>query len=338
MKPYILGYVTDDALPGVTERDARMLTHINIAFGVVKNGLADVGHLKHLSCLPRIRAWNKEIKLVLSVGGWGAGGFSDMALTEEGRRAFAASCRRICDEHALDGVDIDWEYPCNDSAGIDADPRDRENFTLLLRALRDAFRDRIVSIAAGALDHFVRDTEMARAHGPLDYVQLMTYDMRSGFCSEAGHHTAPFPSEKGDPRVCMSSTVEAFHAAGVPYEKMIVGAAFYARRWGGVPDTDHGMFMPAGTVGQGGPDYGVLAADYIGKNGWTRYWDESAQAPWLCRDGELISYDDELSIAAKCRYLLEKGLLGIMYWEHGCDGTRRLLTAMARALGRDGEA
>ncbi len=332
MKPTILGYVTDRALPGVTEADARKLTHINIAFGLVKDGLADVSRCKHLACLPRIRAWNPGIKLVLSIGGWGAGGFSNMALTEDGRRAFAESCARICDQHALDGIDIDWEYPCNASANIDADPRDKETFTQLLWALRDALPGKIVSIAAGASDRFIRDTEMQKVQEPLDYVQLMTYDIRSGFCREAGHHTALYPSEKGNPRLCAAETVEAFHAAGVPYEKIVIGAAFYARRWGGVPDEDHGLFQPAGTIGQGGPDYGELAANYIGKNGWTRYWDDKAQAPWLYKDGEFISYDDERSIAAKCEYLLQKGLLGIMYWEHGCDGTRALLSCMADAL------
>ncbi len=332
MKRYILGYVTDRALPSVTEQDARRLTHINIAFGLVKKGLADVSHLKNLSCLPQIKAWNNDIQFVLSVGGWGAGGFSDMSLSEGGRRAFAESCREICDKYALDGIDIDWEYPCNACANIDADQRDKENFTLLLQALRDALGDRIVSIAAGALQHFIHDTDMESAHRPLDYVQLMTYDMRSGFCTEAGHHTALYPSLKGDPRICTASTVEAFHEAGVPYEKIIIGAAFYSRHWSGVPDVDHGMFQQAATVGTGGPRYTALVSDYIDQNGWTRYYDEAAQASWLYKDGELLSYDDELSIAAKCEYLKRKGLLGIMYWEHGCDETRRLLGVMAKEL------
>ena len=30
----------------------------------------------------------------------------------------------------------------------------------------------------------------------------------------------------------------------------------------------------------------------------------------------------------KCRYLKAEGLKGIMYWEHGCDPSRSLLTAV----------
>ncbi len=332
MKPYILGYVTDKALSGVTEQDSKMLTHINIAFGLVKNGLADVSHLNNLGCLARIREWNADIKIVLSIGGWGAGGFSDMALTEQGRRNFCESCKHICDEYGLDGIDIDWEYPCNASANIDADPRDKETFTLLLQGLREALGSKIVSIAAGALDHFIRDTDMRSAQEPLDYVQLMTYDMRSGFCTEAGHHTALYPSEKGDPRITTSETVEAFHRAGVPYEKIVIGSGFYARRWSDVPAEDFGLFQPTPNVAAFGPNFTTLTNEYIGKNGWTFNWDDSAKAPWLYKDGTFVSYDNEASVTAKCEYLLKKGLLGIMYWEHGCDEKRVLLSAIHAAL------
>ena len=99
--------------------------------------LLDLHLLKYLHLLPRLRAWNPEMKIVLSVGGWGADGFSHMAMTEDGRRKFARSCLDAVEKYNLDGIDIDWEYPCSDAAGIGADPRDKENFTALLAALRE---------------------------------------------------------------------------------------------------------------------------------------------------------------------------------------------------------
>ena len=44
---------------------------------------------------------------------------------------------------------------------------------------------------------------------------------------------------------------------------------------------------------------------------------------------EFLSYDDEESVAEKVRYASEKNLLGVMYWEHGSDPTRKLLRAMS---------
>jgi len=331
-RPLILGYVTNRSLPMVTPEDALALTHINLAFGLIRDGLLDLSGLPDLERIRKIRAYNPEIRIVLSVGGWGAGGFSDMAMTKAGRRAFAASVERALDRHALDGVDIDWEYPCSSQAEIDADPRDREHFTYLLQALRDAAGERIVSIAAGAGAYFVRDTEMDRVAEILTYVQLMTYDMRGGFCMQAGHHTALSPSAgDGEGRDAMS-VVELFHKAGVPYEKLILGAAFYARHWRGVPDVGHGLFQPAATVGASGPGYGTLAAEYIDKNGWTRHWDDEAKAPYLFNGSEFISYDDCQSIRHKCAFVKERGLGGIMYWEHGCDHTHTLLKTMADCL------
>ncbi len=331
-KPLILGYVTNRSLPTVTPEDACRLTHINLAFATVRGGLADISGLGNIDKVKEMRAYNPSLKAVLSIGGWGAGGFSAMAMTENGRRAFALSVEEILDRHALDGVDIDWEYPCSSQAGIDADERDRENFTHLLKALREAAGERIVSIAAGAGEYFVRDTEMDKVSALLDYVQLMTYDMRGGFCRQAGHHSALYPSAGDTPGRDAASAAELFHDAGVPLEKLILGAAFYSRRWRGVPDIGYGLLQPADTAGEFGPGYGELITGYIGKNGWTRHWDDTAKAPFLFNGSEFLSYDDSESIRHKCAYVLEKELGGIMYWEHGCDNTHSLLKVMAEHL------
>ena len=160
MRHLILGYAMDASLPLFTREDLRRLTHINLAFGLIRDGGLTLEKLTHLDLLPQFRAWNPDIHIVLSVGGWGAGGFSEMARTAEGRRSFARCCRRAVDEYGLDGIDIDWEYPCSDLAGIDADPSDRETFTLLLQALREALGDHLLSVAVGASTEFVRSTQM----------------------------------------------------------------------------------------------------------------------------------------------------------------------------------
>ena len=48
MERLILGYVTDGALESVTKEDALRLTHINLAFGVIREGLLDMSHLPHI--------------------------------------------------------------------------------------------------------------------------------------------------------------------------------------------------------------------------------------------------------------------------------------------------
>ncbi len=331
MKKYALAYAMNEGLSVFTKEDLRCLSHINLAFGLVN--LVDMGQLTNIGLIETFRKWNPEIKIVLSVGGWGAGGFSTMAMTAAGREAFAQSCLEAAERYGLDGIDIDWEYPCSDQAGIDCDPRDRENFTLLLQALRDKIGPRSLSIAAGAGEYFVRNTEMEKVAQIVDYVQIMTYDMRSGFTHEAGHHAA-LRAGKGDHRGLNTvDMVEMFHKAGVPLEKIVIGAAFYSRKWSGVENKSNGLCQPAQTGGEGGLRYSDITESFIAENGYTKYWDEDAQAAYLWNGSSFISYESPEAIALKCRYVKETGLLGLMYWEHGCDTTHELVKVIGRELG-----
>lgn len=333
MQYYKIGYVPNAVIPDVTPADVGKLTHINLAFGLVENGLLDTHKLTHIDAIQNFKRWNPQLKVILSVGGWGAGGFSTMALTAEGRRAFAASCLAYVQQHQLDGIDIDWEYPCNDAAGIDANPRDRENFTLLLQALRDALGpDRIVSIAAGAGEYFIRDTEINKVASLVDYVQVMTYDMRNGNTTQAGHHAALGSSAGDDKTTSTRYIMDLFHNAGVPSRKLIVGIAFYGRTFTGVPNVNHGLLQPAGSVGNYGPAFSEITEDFLREGHFTQYWDEQAEASYLWNGRDFISFESAEAVRRKCAYAKEKGFLGVMYWQHGSDTTRALLTVIDKTL------
>ena len=333
MKYIVLGYTYDAAMLDVTEADVKKLTHMNLAFGLIKDGLLDLSRMSNWDYIKNYRIWNPNLKVVLSVGGWGAGGFSKMAMTEEGRRAFAQSCLEVVETYNLDGIDIDWEYPCSDMAEIDCDPRDKENYTLLLQALRDVLgENRIVSIAVGAGEYFVEGTEMDKVAQIVDYVQLMTYDMRNGFTKQAGHHASLGLSKGDTTNTSTRGIVEMFHDAGVPYEKMVAGAAFYSRRFDGVADVNHGLLQPSESVGYAGPTYGEIA-EFKAAGGYTEYWDEDAEASYLFNGSTFISFESPEAVRRKCLYAKERGLMGVMYWEHGCDPTRELLTVMSETMG-----
>ena len=333
MKPILLGYATGRGLDQMTEADAQRLTHVNIAFGVIENGLLSMRGLPCLKeQLSRVRALNPALKIVLSIGGWTAGGFSLMSRTQAGRDAFAASVKQVLDDYGLDGVDIDWEYPCSGQAGIDFDPSDRENFTFLMESMRQAAGpERIVSIAAGGGDYFIRDTEMDKVAAICDYVQIMTYDLNC-FTHTTRHHTSLYALAGSYPQGNADYCARIFEAGGVPREKMVLGAAFYSRKWTGVKNEKNGLLQDAESIGGYGPSYGELLDGYIGKNGFVRYWDDVAKAPYLFDGCTFITYEDAQSIAEKCAYIKKNSLLGLMYWEHSCDPTGELLAAIAENL------
>ncbi len=126
--PIIAGYVVDNVLPDVTREDAFKLTHVFVAFGIVVDGRVSVDHLQNLDHIDKIRSYNPAIKILLSIGGWGAGGFSEAAFTVDGRKQFAQSVAGLMEAYHFDGADIDWEYPCYGEAGIGSCPEDKTNF------------------------------------------------------------------------------------------------------------------------------------------------------------------------------------------------------------------
>lgn len=120
--------------------DPSLMTHINYAFGAVPEdfrgvSIANEGRLRAIAALKKE---NPHLRVLLSVGGWGSGRFSEMAASDEYRALFARACRKACDDYNLDGIDIDWEYPTQSGAGISSSPQDTEHFTLLMRDLRKA--------------------------------------------------------------------------------------------------------------------------------------------------------------------------------------------------------
>lgn len=338
----LIGYVSTNDLSLLSDSDIRALDVINLAFGHIVNGCVYYAPDCVSEEFKRIRKENAECKLVLSVGGWGAGGFSEAAADEEGREKFALTAVEIIRHYGLDGLDIDWEYPCISTAGIAATYDDRENFTKLIKTSREIMdkelgKDKMLTIVAGAGEYFINSTNMREVEKYLDYVQLMTYDLRGGYHIITGHHTNLLDDKKDILQASAKKAAACFENAGVPREKLILGAAYYSRMWKGVPDRENGLHQMAETTGGYGPSYGELVKDYINKNGYKRYFDEEARAPWLFNGDTFISYDDEVSCSEKAEYVVNNGLGGIMFWEYRLDETRTLTEVMRKALDKNYE-
>ena len=339
-KNLLIGYVGSSALPSVTPEDAAKMTHINVAFGHVKDSRVTVANTRNLDTLSKLREYNPKLGILLSLGGWGAGGFSEAAATPQGRQTFANTALEILKDAQLDGIDVDWEYPCYGVADIGAQPADKRNFTLLLKELRQVLdrqgeqdgRHYLLTIATGADQYYIDGTEMAEVQTYLDWVQLMTYDMRGGFQVLTGHHTNLFTPTGDLFRISVDASVKMFRDAGVPQDKIVIGGALYSRMWKNVPNKNNGLYQMSPTSGGYGPVYTDLLANYIDKNRFARYWDEEAQAPYLFDGSSFITYDDEQSLQAKCAYLKENRLKGIMFWEYSCDQSGTLLDTMYRHL------
>lgn len=346
--PRLVGYVTPQAQPSRIE--ARRMSDAIFAFAQVKDGRVTLDE-ESASAFARlrdvVRQRNPRIKVLISVGGWGVGGFSDAALTDSSRQRFAQTAVALLRTQRADGLDVDWEYPGHHEADIDWRPADRENFTALLTTLRQAF-DRASREDAQAPRHYLLTAaladgryldhvQLAAVAAQLDWINVMTYDFNNSLTSTTGHHAGLFRSAASrDPHDrSTDGAVREYLAAGVPEEKIVIGAAFYARAFAAVRDRDNGRYQPYGRY-LTTYDWPQLQASYIDRNGFRRYWDEQAQAPylWNAQTRGFVSYEDPQSLRAKAAYVKAQRLGGVMYWAQSLDPDNQLFDALATALGR----
>ncbi|GIO32569.1 MULTISPECIES: glycosyl hydrolase family 18 protein [Paenibacillus] len=334
---YVPGWV---AWSGAKPIDAGKLTHINYAFTHIQDNkivpMEGQGDDANYAYLQSLKAQNPNLKILNSVGGWGADGFSDAVLTEESRETFASSIIDYMKRYDLDGIDLDWEYPTQSADGVmKARPEDKQNFTLMLKLLREKL-DRLgaetgkyyeLTIAAGAFQSYLNGVEIGEVVKYVDNINVMTFDFAGGWSGTTEHHTNLYGGN-----FSVDASIRLYLNSGVPAEKLVIAAAFYGHLWTDVENADNGGLGQKAKGSSDTPTYTDILANDTEENGYVRYWDDPAQAPYLFNGSTFISYDDPRSVAAKAKYVLDHGLAGVMFWEYSQDESGSLLAALSNGL------
>lgn len=301
--------------------DAFLLDFVIYAFAEIKSdGTLFIPTPRYLRQLLTLRQDNPDLRVIVAIGGWGQDGFSDAAQTPSSRYNFAREINALIKQYNLDGIDIDWEYPANSAAGIKSRPEDKENFTLLLTAIRDVIGyDKWLSVAGtGDKAYINQSVEIDNIAPLINYFNLMSYDFTAG---ETGpnakkHQSNLYDSNLSIPGYSVDAMVRNLIAAGMPSQKILLGVPFYGRLGATITKS-----------------YDQLRRDYINKNGYTYKFDKDAQAPYLEREGELaMSYDDLLSIYIKSQYVIDNCLGGIFSWMAPYDRANILARAMNEGI------
>lgn len=296
-----------------------------------------------LKALVRQKKNHPHLKVMIACGGWaGSGGFSEMARSAENRAKFVKSVVKFIRKYKLDGLDIDWEYPGLPGIGNPYIPEDKENFTALMCELREGLnsicKHQVLTFAGAGWEKAFDHVEIDKVMQCINYVNVMSYDLAGGNDPYTSHHTnlglikmediAGTPAaakmvEEGDSTKPFSTEkiVSYLIDRGVAPAQIVIGSNFSGRAWQGVPPDNNGLYQLNRGRWRGRGSYANIRDAMENKNGYVRYWDSIAKAPYLysATDSVFITYDDTVSVRLKTRYVIDNGLGGIMFWQLGAD-------------------
>ncbi|KAF4630984.1 hypothetical protein G7Y89_g7156 [Cudoniella acicularis] len=269
-----------------------------------------------------LKKHNRQMKVLLSIGGWTySTNFAAAASTATTRAQFANTSVTFVKDLGLDGIDIDWEYP--------ASATDAANFVLLLAAVRSALNAYsaqyapsstfLITIASPAGPEHYSVLQQAAMDPYLDAWHLMAYDYAGSWSNFSGHDANIYPSAS-NPNSTPYSTQRAitdYIAAGVTASKIVMGIPIYGRSF----ESTAGIGQPFNGIGSGSWENGVWDYKALPKAGAVETFDPT--------------YDNVAAASMKASYVQNHGLGGAMFWESSADknGSQSLIATVAGSFG-----
>lgn len=329
-------------------------------------GDSDAGLLKKL-----VTAGHKgNSKVLLSIGGWGGSdGFSPSVATDAMRGTFVKSIRAIYDKYNLDGIDLDWEYPNSQFAGTYS-PQDTANFQTFLGALRAGLPKGALITAAVSQSPWIASSgspvgSVARAASAIDYIMIMNYDVWGADATPGPN--APLADLCGNstqPGASAAAAVKQWSNAGMPRSKMILGAPLYGylstsskrtlkQRSLEATETPASLYdllsarnsettneKRALTQADGQINFDLLVSggalkwsgsEFVASGGYTKYWDDCSDTPYLANGQKVVTYDDTDSLFDKGSFAAQAQLGGSAVWSVDGDVSDWTLTKALRS-------
>lgn len=296
------------------------------------------GCLKQLYLLKK---QNRHLKVLLSIGGWTySSNFATAASTASYRTNFASSTVSLVKNFGLDGIDVDWEYPADDTQAT--------NFVLLLQAVRealDAYGKSLdppyhftLTVACPAGPTNYQRLHLAEMDQYLDFWNLMAYDYAGSWNTVTGNQANLF-----SPTNCSTCTtfdtetgIKYYISKGIAPSKITLGMPLYGRSF---KDTE-GLGMPFIGVGRGDWEPGVYDLKNLPPTGVAEFYDNITGSSYSFdpTTRELVSYDNVAVAEQKAAWIKSTGLGGAMWWESSGDGPGNLssIQTVVRILG-DGD-
>ncbi|CAN9087560.1 unnamed protein product [Alternaria sp. RS040] len=290
------------------------------------------GSLKQLQIL---KAKNRNLKVLLSIGGWAYTNtnkhMDGPMATAAGRQRFASSCVELIRDYGFDGIDVDWEYPKDKEQG--------HQWLELLKEIRsqmNKYSDKLVhkddsgyelkpkfllTIASPAGEKNYRNLPLREISEVTDFINLMAYDYAGSWDKQTGHNSNLYPSTSNPLSTPFNtaSVLAAYNAAGVPSSKLNLGMPLYGRSF----TNTQGVGKSFDSTGEGSFEKGIYDFKDLPVAGAQEYYDEEVGASYSYDEGSgtFVSYDTVAMALKKVDYIAQQKLGGAMWWEISGDKT-----------------
>ncbi|KAF8622115.1 hypothetical protein AX15_007250 [Amanita polypyramis BW_CC] len=318
------------------------------------------------------------VKVLVSIGGWsGSRWWSSSVRSAYNRRLFVKTVTKFAKKYNLDGLDFDWEYPGLQGVGCNlVNPQDSANFLAFLQELRShPDGAKLILTAATQIVPFrgvngQPSTNVAGFAHVLDWAAIMNYDVWGPWSPKVGPN-APLDDSCAEPANRIGSAmsaVKAWHAAGFPYNRLVLGVASYGHSFrvkpsnafsgyslasypqfdssnepvGDAWDDAAGVDVCGNPTGPGGNVnfWGLVSLGYLNnhgkpQNGIAYKFDDCSKTAYVYNktSGILVSYDDAKAFSKKGNFIKSIGIRGFSMWEAGGDHHDILLDSIRKSIG-----
>ncbi|CAG9767718.1 unnamed protein product [Ceutorhynchus assimilis] len=316
----------------INEIDPNLCTHLNLAFASVVNHsiYLDEEHLGYLTNIIPLKEKNQYLKILLSIGGAGNNnGYPEMVKNHTNRKTFIQSVLNYVKDYKIDGVDLDWEFPGENSA----DHYQKMHFTQLLSEIRKTINKQpkykfLLTVAVAAPNEIIDVAyDVSYMNEYVDFINLMSYDY---------HYYTKITPFTGINSPLYQASNEKFYLStlninysshywnylGMDKSKIVVGLPTYGHTFKLTNSENHGLYAPAlgfGHLGSlGFASYSTICT-FLQGNHISPIFDMDTFSPYAVKYYEWISFDDQQSLTYKAEYIKSNNFGGAMVYSLNAD-------------------
>lgn len=270
-----------------------------------------------IKSMTNLKLKNSQLKFLAAVGGADKEQtifFSTFIKSRLTRLNFIQNLIRFSVEFALDGIDIDYEFPQT--------IEDKNNFAQLLDDIRVSFDvyGFILSIAV-APDRWRAEKyyDIERISKSVDFINLMTYDFHGSWDDTIGHHAQMYPHQSDSIYIrelnCASAVVY-WISMGVSSNKINLGIPTYGNVF-------HLNDMKKHKIGDKSVNKTKVEATMTfnqfceqKRKRWKQFFDWNYRVYYAINESEMkwFGFDHPMQVSRKGDLILDRNLSGAVIW------------------------